>query len=115
MQANSAYEGTKTVASPSAQSTPATDDSKATEAASNNPFSDSGTSTPEPAKSTSQGTTDPFEANKVEPKTTDNPFDDVFSGSTPVSNDVSDPFSDNGDNPFDTSDTDVEDFLKDNK
>lgn len=115
MQAISAYEGTNTVSSPSAQGTPATDDSKATEVASKNPLSDSGTSTPEAAKSTSQETADPFKANKVESKTTENPFDDVFSGNTPAGKDVSDPFSTDGDNPFDTSDTDVEDFLNDNK
>lgn len=115
MQAISAYEGTNAVASPSAQSTPVTNDNKATKVASKSPFSDSGTSTPEPDESTSQGTTDPFEANKVEPKATDNPFDNVFSGSTPAGEDVSDPFSDDGDKPFDTSDTDVEDFLNDNK
>lgn len=115
MQAISAYEGTNTAATPSVQSTPDTDGNKASESASNSPFGASGTSTLETAKSAPQETTDPFEANKVEPKTTENPFDDVFSDSTPVSKDVSDPFSTDGDNPFDTSDTDVEDFLKDNK
>lgn len=115
MQAISAYEGTKTVASSSVHSTPDTDGNKVSESASNSPFGNSGTSTPEATKSAPQETTDPFEANKVETKTTENPFDDVFSGSTPVSNDVSDPFSTDGDNPFDTSDTDVEDFLNDNK
>lgn len=119
MQAISAYEGTKTVAAPSAQGTPVTNDNKATETASKSPISNSGTSTSESAKSTPQGTVDPFKANKVEPKTKENPFDGVLSGSTPAGNDVSgpfkDPFSNDGDNPFDTSDTDVEDFLNDNK
>ncbi|MCA7081858.1 hypothetical protein LGL73_14020, partial [Staphylococcus aureus] len=92
-----------------------TDGNKASETASKSPFGNASTSTSEATKSAPQETTDTFEANKVEPKTTENPFDDVFDGSTPVGKDVSDPFSDDGDNPFDTSDTDVEDFLKDNK
>lgn len=82
------------------------------------PFSQSGASTPTTPSNPSEASEDPFASNEAEPKSTDSPFGDIFDGSTPVDKDVDNPFSsgDNGeDNPFDTSDTDVQDFLNDNK
>ena len=81
------------------------------------PFSQSGTSTSTAPSNSSEAPTDPFMDNKVEQGSTDDSFGDIFDGSTPVGKGVDDPFSgsEDGDDPFDTSDTDVQDFLDDNK